>query len=274
MKPRLLLALSGTKQSLFASELAFKLAQKTGATITAVHVIDTYTSWEFLKNDQPGLLKSDLYNQAYLNLKKSQKLIAEELVANWKSLAERQEVEYKCFIDEGNPVKEICKRARNYDLVIVGHRQRLYDSSDEDPWHGVKYTVAEGLAHDCIKPVLIVQKPVLQVWKKVVMLETPNYKNEKFLEACNGMAATLGARAVSKELVDISRHDERALLVIPTRMVNSKRVSITGDPAESYVRRLSLPAILLWPEESAYSLEQLDNNITLEVNHESSYTSR
>lgn len=274
MKPRLLLALSGTKQSLFASELAFRLAIKTESSITAQHVIDTYTSYEFLKNDQPGLLKSDLYNQAYLNLKKSQKLIADELMATWQSLADRQEVEYKCYIDEGNPVKEICKRAKNFDLVIIGHRQRVYETTSEDPWHGVKYTVAEGLAHDCTKPVLIVQKPVLQLWKKVVMLETPNYKDEKFLEACKGMSHALGARTVTKELVDISRHDGRALLVIPTRMVDSKRVSILGEPAESYVRRLSLPAILLWPEESAYSLEQLDNNITTEVNYESSYSSR
>ncbi|MCW5823134.1 MAG: universal stress protein [Cyanobacteria bacterium TGS_CYA1] len=274
MKPRLLLALSGTKQSLYASELAFKLAVKTEASVTAQHVIDTFTSWEFLKNDQPGLLKSDMYNQAYLNLKKSQKEIADELIATWQSFADRQEVEYKCFIDEGNPVKEICKRARKNDIVIVGHRQRLYDTNNEDPWHGVKYTVAEGLAHDCTTPVLIVQKPVLQLWKKVVMLETQDYKNEKFLEACQGMSAILGAKTVTKELEDISRNDNRALLVIPTRMVDSKRVSVLGEPAELLVRRLSLPAILLWPEESAYSIEKIDNNITQEVNYESSYSSR
>ncbi len=272
MVTRLLLALTGTKQSLFASEVAFKLAAKTQASITAQHVIDTYTSWEFLRNDEPGLLASGLYTDAFTNLRHSQKNIANELIAVWKSLADKQNVEYKCFIDEGNPVKEICKRSKNFDLVIVGHRARLQDEPEGDPWHGVKYTVAEGLAHDCAKPLLIVQQPVKKLWKKVLVLMSPNHENSNFLRACSGMASSLGAHSEAKFIANMppAKTDDlflnedfnHTLLILPTRIESSKRVSILDEPTELFVRRLSLPAILLWPEESAYKIEQIDETDT------------
>lgn len=314
MKPRLLLALSGTKQSLYASELAFKLAEKTEASVTAQHVIDTFTSWELLRNDQPGLLGINLYNDAFINLKKSQKNIANELGATWKTFAEKQSVDFDYFIDEGNPVKEICKRAQSHDLVIVGHRRRWQEETDIDPWHGVKYTVAEGLAHDCPKPLLIVQNTVENLWKRVVVVVSSEHINFEFLRACNGMSGVLGAHTAVKcfikdgdeqavrnmlneifdEYPDLASMEIRfghaedmglnstenlhsSLLVLPTRIVDGKRVSILGEAAELFVRRLSLPAILLWPEESVYSIEKIDTEKDIiqqkEVSYESSHSS-
>lgn len=314
MKPKLLLALSGTKQALFASKLAFKLAEKTEASVTAQHVIDTFTSWEMLKNDEPGMIGTSLYNEAFFNLKKSLKNIANELCATWKTFAQRESVDFDFFIDEGNPVKSICKRAQSYDLVIVGHRRRCIEETEIDPWHGVKYTVAEGLAHDCSAPLLIIQNAVEELWKRVVVVISAEHINFEFLRACSGMAKILGARAevrcfyeegkeqtvrnmlsdifdvypdlASMEIrvghiedaeLKISENLNHSLLVLPTRIVDGKRVSILGEPAELFVRRLSLPAILLWPEESAYSIEKMepyeDTIKQEEVKNESSYSS-
>ena len=86
--------------------------------------------------------------------------------------------------------------------------------------------------------------------------------------ACNGMAKLLGAHSEAKIIANMppAKTDDlflnedfnRTLLVLPTRLVNSRRVSILDEPTELFVRRLSLPAILLWPEESAYSIEKID----------------
>jgi nucleotide-binding universal stress UspA family protein len=44
----------------------------------------------------------------------------------------------------------------------------------------------------------------------------------------------------------------RTLLVIPTREVGGRRLTIAGGSPAMFVRYLTLPAVLLWPEDSAH----------------------
>lgn len=302
--PSFLVGLSGTKQSMYAAELAWTLAAKTNARVTALHVIDTHTPWNMLRVDEPGFIGSGLYITAFEKLKESQRTIANHLTEKYDAVAESQRVTTDSLVVEGNPVQEICREAVKHDLVIVGHSPSR-EGLVRDRWHWVNYTVAEGLAHDCQKPLLVVQHQAEQLWRQVRILLSVDHVNLAYIRASLAAAQYFQAEPVISclmtgtheepvfafakdfikslpELADLTIETQLvtgvavdsklslwegashqagltlagdlsdSLVIMPTRQIGSKRISILGLSADEFVRQLSLPAVLLWPEESIH----------------------
>lgn len=191
-KTSFLLALSGTKQSLYAAEAAWALCQKSRAHLTAQHVADTWTAWELLRNDEPGLVGSGLYVNAFETLRNCQREIGKKLLEKYDSMANSKGIESDSVVDEGNPVDEICRRAHDHDLVIVGHRPYRNPEESKDEWHAIKCAVAEGLANKCTKPLLIVQDKVPGIWKSMRIVLSCDHINTAYVRACLRTALFLG----------------------------------------------------------------------------------
>jgi nucleotide-binding universal stress UspA family protein len=297
----ILLALSGSQQSRQATEVCWRLARQLGATITAHHVVDSHSAWEFLGHDNPGFLSSSLYLEAYQVLLSDLFKLGERLADSYAADARDAGVDNVCLIDEGNPITEICRRAANHKLVVIGHRGA---TTSRPRSQFQRLSVAEALAHDCPRPLLVVQSDCSS-WTSLAIMISLDHINEVYINSCLDMAEALGLKpallcltggaheektedfvhnirrenprledvtiAMAPAQKDISVSIENCygpdndtqkfdpdfwrntLIVIPTRMVAGERLTVVDSSPSLFVRYLSLPAILLWPEEYSFA---------------------
>lgn len=290
-QPSFLLCLNGSSQSQRAAQLAFEMAIKSNAQITAQHVVDTSTPWDFLRNDEPGFIGSGVFVETFELLKKAQWGIACKLLEKYEAVVETKNIISTSIIDEGPPVEQICKRAIEHDLVIIGHRHYLKNTNPKERWHYVHYTIAEGLANQCPKPLLVVQDFGPELWDDMKILVSLEHLNVTFIRACLRTAFFFGLKPQiiclmngyheesAKELInnlhlshpDLAEVDittktcskdpcdfdftkmSRSLIIVPTRKVQDKSYSILGTEASELVAKLPIASILLWPEESIES---------------------
>lgn len=300
----ILLALSGSRQSRFATEICWKLARQLGAKITAHHVVDSHSAWEFLGHENPGFLPSAKYLEAYQELLSSLFCLGEELAASYANEAKAEGIDDICIVDEGNPITEICRRASNHKMVVIGHKS---NRNQQPRSQFQRLSVAESLAHDCPRPLLVVQDDCRE-WSSLSIMISLDHINEVYINSCLDMAQALNLkptllcltggvneeapedlvkdlREANPRLVDVqialtpAQKDiavqvehwyapkgmnfdrtlwDNTLIVIPTRMVAGERLTVVDSSPSMFVRYLTLPSILLWPEEYVFSLEKED----------------
>ncbi len=191
MKGRsVLLALSGSQQSKFAAELCWSMANKLGAEVTAQHVIDSHSAWEFLGHEKPGFLDSEKYLTEYQSLSASLFGLGEDLAAAYAAESTAHAQSPLCIVDEGNPVSKICERALSNDLVVIGHRPTGLSSGQNPRSQFWRLSMAEALAHDCPRPLLVVQEPVTS-WQTLAVMTSTEHINELFINSCLDMATAL-----------------------------------------------------------------------------------
>lgn len=191
-KLSILLGLSGSEQSKYASEVAWSIAQNKNVKLTAEHVIDTKTVWELLRNDKPGFIGSGPYIAAYEGLRESMNSLATKLLEKYDSLARARNVDSTSVANEGSPVQLLSTNANNHNLVVIGHQPRP-KPEDQDRERFIRYAVAEGLAHECPRPLLIVQKEV-ERWNSLTIMVSFDHLNFDFIDACISFANLLSLK--------------------------------------------------------------------------------
>jgi nucleotide-binding universal stress UspA family protein len=300
-KISILLALSGTKQSYTAAQMAWRLSDQLNASVTAQHVVDTYTAWSLLGNDVPGLIGSGPYVEAYDTTCVSLRSIGQKLALKYESMSGSQKIKSDCIVEEGDPVAEICRRAADHDLVIMGHRP----ARTNDRFHGMRSSIAEDLANHCPRPLMVIQDES-KIWTKMKILVSAEHLNIGFIVAAIETAKMLrlspeieclstglheqnpehiirDLREAYKVLCQVplgvtvlGAGEHRALwspnpvsfevdasaetlLAIPTREVGGQRITIFGSAPSNFVRQLTLPTVLLCPEENLGRVRAADS---------------
>ncbi len=150
--PSYLLALDGTTESMTAAYFAWDLAKKTGARVVAQHVVNARDIWHFLRPKSAGFIGSGPYVAAFEQIANGLREIAEALMLSYRAQVETQGIDFATYIDEGDLVAEICKRAKDHDLLIIGHRMLAPSTSKRDN----DYSLCEELADICPCPMLMV----------------------------------------------------------------------------------------------------------------------
>lgn len=298
-KRAFLLALSGSEQSRYAAEVCWDLARQTGARVTAQHVIDTETIKEVIVHEKPGLIGTYPFAETYHTVCSMLHALGKKLIDVYTVSANKAGVEGDTVIDEGEPVHEICRRATEHDLVIMGHQPSAPSDIEPDRRQFRRASIAEGLAHMCTRPLLVVQKRC-RPWSNMRIVISIEHINESYVNACLNMAESLsmkpqvlclamGVHAEDpckfitnlrkdnprladvpiqvKEGVGVIVEDNESwwlletdieseslsdtLIMLPTRALAGERITILGSCPDVFIRQLTLPSILLWPEEEA-----------------------
>lgn len=302
----ILLAVDGSAQSRQASELCWNLAKTFGARVSAQHVVDTHSAWQFLGHESPGFLDRQEYMGSYHHLCSSLFSLGEALSNAFAKASAEHGVDSAFYLDEGEPLKELCKRAQDHDLVVIGHRQSKEQQDQDQRRQFMRLSVAESLAHDCPRPLLVVQS-ACPSWQFMTIMVSAEHINEKYINHCLDLAQgmnleagllclkggpheenaaslikdlreanpRLGSIPIASTTADQSDNFSKALnwepspslneadrssgnlVVIPTREVAGQRLTVFGSSPSSFVRYLSLPTILLWPEEYHVTLADL-----------------
>lgn len=189
----ILLALSGSQQSRYATEVCWQLARQLGATITAHHVVDSHSAWQFVGHEKPGFLKSEKYLAAYQALTKSLFCLGEDLAEAYTSEAKKLGIDDICIVDEGNPIELICKRALDHKLVVIGHRPHVSEHNISGQL--MRLSIAESLSNQCERPLMVVQGES-KAWTSLTMLISMDHVNENYINSCMDIAKTLNLSPV------------------------------------------------------------------------------
>jgi nucleotide-binding universal stress UspA family protein len=300
----ILLALSGSPQSRYATDVCWNLARRLGTTITAHHVVDSHSAWEFIGHENPGFLEPQVYLDAYQELTSSLFSLGEKLAESYATKAKAEGIDDVCIVEEGNPITEICRRSANHKLVVIGHRASKPRELPRSQF--LRLSVAEALSHDCPRPLLVVQDEC-KAWTSLSIMISLDHINEVYINSCLDMAKALDLKphllcltggvneeSPSKLVSDLRESNKRlkdipialtpaqqeisvnsnswfapegmefdralwdnTLIVIPTRLVAGERLTVVDSSPSLFIRYLSIPSIMLWPEEYAF-LPEID----------------
>jgi nucleotide-binding universal stress UspA family protein len=187
---KILLGLDGSAQSRYAAELSWSMAKTAGIDVDAVHVVDSLAAWDFLAFDIAGFIGSGPYFAAHETMRNSLNSIGQNLIDAYKSLAEAQGIKGETFLDDGTTIREICWRAKDYSMVVLGHRSTGMQSPDEDKRKIPRRSVAETLTHYSPKPLLIVQDRC-KLWTKLRILLGGNQVHSDLLNSCLDFVSAL-----------------------------------------------------------------------------------
>lgn len=182
----ILLPIDGSVYSRNAAQVAWVLAKMAGGVVTAQHVVDTIGTSEFLGHNTPGFLPSNPYKVTHEHIVQGLRVMSRILEENYKSAASKEGVQSSYANSEGDPVVEICNRAKAHDLVVIGHR-RHNKTTDAEFRQIRRLSIAELLAHRCQRPLLIAQEKPVQL-KYMTILLTMDHVNERYIEAALRLA--------------------------------------------------------------------------------------
>ncbi|MCC6979071.1 MAG: universal stress protein [Candidatus Melainabacteria bacterium] len=189
-KQSILIGISGSEQSLNAAEIAWKLARDLNFSVTAEHIVDSATVWELLRCDMPGLVGSGPYVEMYEEIIDSLKSLANKLSLRYEALAAGAAVTAECNVKDGNPVKVLCEDSKKHALVVIGHIPSSQRKTVKEFCHYVRHSIAEGIAHECTVPVLIVQSKPAH-WKTMTIVSEIDHINIRYIRSCMRLAKKL-----------------------------------------------------------------------------------
>jgi len=207
-----LLGLTGSDKSQYAAEVAWLLGKRVNGRVVASHVVDTRMAWELLRNDRPGYLGSGVYIEAFEELSQSLTRIGQALAEKFEAVAAGQSVPTQTIVEQGSPVQRLSERAKDHDIVIIGHQPRDPRSKEQEHCNFIRYAVAEGLVHECPRPLLVVQDKIYN-WSDVSILVSVDHLNFDFMRAGIQFADGIG---LTPNLVILASgvHEEKPLEIL------------------------------------------------------------
>ncbi len=153
----ILLSLDGSAQSRYAAEACWSIAKANEMTVDAQHVVDSLAAWDFLNFDIAGFIGSEPYFEAHETMLNCLTSIGESLTAAYEGQSAGHEIIGKTYLDEGTTIREICWRAKDHSLVVIGQRSTGMGSPEDDKRRIPRRSVAESLTYYCPRPLLVVQ---------------------------------------------------------------------------------------------------------------------
>ncbi|HEY9871355.1 MAG TPA: universal stress protein [Candidatus Obscuribacterales bacterium] len=186
----ILLAVDGSVQAHWAAELCLALSERYNTRVTAQHVVDSVAIWEFLAHDLPGLIGSGPYMAAFEPIRTQLVSIGQTLLQVYENRCQSRGLTPETVLDEGSYVPEICRRARAYDLVAVGHKRTNLKSLSDERRRFVRHSLAEKLSHYCTRPLLIVQESC-EMWTSISIIVSARRDYSDSISRCADLARYL-----------------------------------------------------------------------------------
>lgn len=146
----ILVGLDGSEHSRTAVRYALWLAERFGARVVGLHVVDIVSIEGSFFHDISGSLGFEPYLDFSSKMREVLQERGQALLQEFTSEAERRAVTSDAVVGMGVVPNEICERARTADLVIIGHR-----GLDDRFSTGLLGGTAESVARKCPKPLWV-----------------------------------------------------------------------------------------------------------------------
>jgi nucleotide-binding universal stress UspA family protein len=188
----ILLELDGSAQARYAAEVAWSIGKANNVRVDALHVVDSLAAWDFLAFDIAGFIGSGPYFEAHDKMRDCLTAIGKNLIDVYSKLAKQNGVEGEAFLDDGSTIREICARAKDYDVVVMGHQGTGMGSPDDDKRKLPRRSVVETLTYYIPRPLLVVQDRC-RMWSKARILVGSHPVPDTLLRNCVSFISGLSA---------------------------------------------------------------------------------
>lgn len=150
MIKNILVALDGSEHSHAAVEHALWLAERFGASLTGLHVIDIVSIEGSFLHDISGSLGFEPYLDFSSKMREVLQERGRTMLTEFTERCAEVQVRAETAMELGVIANEICERARTADVVVIGHR-----GINEKFSSGLLGSTAESVTRKCPKPVLV-----------------------------------------------------------------------------------------------------------------------
>jgi nucleotide-binding universal stress UspA family protein len=150
MIKRIIVGVDGSEHSRSALRYAIWLSRNLGATLTGLHVVDIVSIEGSFFHDISGSLGFEPYLDFTSKMREALQERGASLLEEFTSTCKTEGVQSETALQIGIVPSEICERAREADLVVLGNRgvnQRFTT--------GLLGGVTESVTRQCPKPVLV-----------------------------------------------------------------------------------------------------------------------
>ncbi len=155
MSKKIVIGLDPSDYTKTALDIAIRRAKELGSVLVGVTVVNT----EDIKDSVGGAPVGAIHyaeKAVEKNLTLAQKR-AQDLIANFEKICDKNNVKYESFIKDGDPAEEIIEEARTADLIIIGIKTHFRLEHPD-----VEGETLEKLLKESVAPVMAVtEKPTL-----------------------------------------------------------------------------------------------------------------
>lgn len=232
---KILVPIDGSMYSRQAAEVAWSIAKQTGANVTALHVVDSPSVVELLGHVEPGFLTVADYKAERDAVIDSMTRASKRLVDEYRRLAEANGVGANAMVETGNPCDIIKSAARDYDLVVIGHKP--FNAVEEPERYRrqlMRLSAAEYLAEVSPKPLLVVQGKASE-WSSMTIMLSLEHVNRCYIDSAVGISKELGLQP--------------ALVCLSTTEIEEPPVQFIRDLRSSDASLADVPVAVVGMEE-------------------------
>ncbi len=257
----ILLLIDGQDHSFHAANVAWQMAQSANIEVTALHVIDTNSIWNFLAYAKTGFIGSGPYFAAHESIAQELRNLADTLFMAYNSRVADFNIKSTTKIIEGNLIDAVSREALNHDLVIIGHKGNQENFINEERRRFERNSACEQLIHVCPVPILIIQKEIKEISTLKMMVSMAAF-NEKIAQNVLALTKLLGLKAeICLVKRDSSIEDDKVILEqLKDKIPHAKFIIIT----EGEMTRCSNDSdqFILQPENICVMSIKSDKNVT------------
>jgi nucleotide-binding universal stress UspA family protein len=189
----ILLAIDGSMYSQRAAEVAWAIAKSTGASVTALHVLDTACVLDMIGHVDTGFLDAADYKEERDSIVHAMTSASNTLVQRYAEAARKAGIEVHAVVKAGNTFDIVNSAAQSADLVVVGHKPYDAELRGIHMKRLLRLSVAEYLSENLSVPLLVVQGSKTN-WKSMTIMTSAEHINRAYIDAAVGLARQVGTQ--------------------------------------------------------------------------------
>jgi nucleotide-binding universal stress UspA family protein len=183
---RIVVALDGSQHSTAAAEYALWLAERLGASLVGLHVIDIVSIEGSFLHDVSGSLGFEPYLDFSSKMREALHERGKAIVDAFATRCRERDVACEIALPIGVVANEICDQARTADLIIVGHR-----GLNERFSTGLLGGTTESVARKSPKPVLVAPMAFAPITRPLLAYDG-SARASAAMHAAAGLTTALG----------------------------------------------------------------------------------
>ena len=226
----ILVGVDGSEHARTALRYALWLARKLEATITGLHVVDIVSIEGSFFHDISGSLGFEPYLDFTSKMREALHERGRAILDEFESTCREAGVRCDTALQIGIVPSEICERAREADLVLIGHRGVNQRFST-----GLLGGVTESVTRQCSKPVLVTPLEFAEIRSPLLAYDGSERASAAMhvaAEVCTRLTLPLSVLTVCREAEQGEKTIDQAVRYLASYSLETRTFVVTGHAYE------------------------------------------
>jgi len=226
----ILVGIDGSEHSRTALRYATWLARRLDATVTGLHVVDIVSIEGSFFHDISGSLGFEPYLDFTSKMREALHERGVALLDEFRATCTTEGVRFDTALQIGIVPSEICERARESDLVVIGHRGVNQRFST-----GLLGGAAESVTRQCPKPVLVTPLDFVEISAPLLAYDGSQRASAAMhvaAEVCSQLKLPLAVLTVCRDADQGEKIIEQARRYLSSYALETRPFVVTGQAYE------------------------------------------